>query len=122
MHLATMAYQDVNVNIMSTVIVDSAIMDKPIINFAFDVPMNTSRSTTVNRLFKRTDYRVVERLGATTRANSMNELIGAINTYLDNPKMHSQARALLASQEIGVLGDKSNTDIVSNFSRLAASK
>jgi len=121
MHLATMAYQDVNVNIMSTVIVDSAIMDKPIVNYAFDVPPDTPRSSTVKRFFKRTDYRVVERFGATIRAASMDQLVEAINTYLNNPALHRAERAAFAAQEIGVSGEPSNHAVAALLSRMAES-
>ena len=119
MHLATMTYQDVNVNIMSTVIIDSAILNKPVVNVAFDIPENTPRSITVKRFFKRTDFKIIEEIGATDKANSMDELIEMINFYLDNPQHKSKERLSLVEKDIGVIGQASNEKILTQFLKLA---
>ena len=108
MHLATMAYQDVNVNIMSTTIIDSVIFDKPIINVGFDIPKNTSSNITVKRFFKRTDYKIIEKTGATDKANFLEELIELINHYLENPVEKKKERAELVKQDVGISGPESN--------------
>lgn len=108
MHLATMAYQNVNVNIMSTTIIDSAIFDKPIINVGFDIPKDISSNITVKRFFKRTDYKIIEKTGATDKANFLEELIELINHYLENPVEKKKERAELVKQDVGISGPESN--------------
>lgn len=120
MHLATMAYQDLNVNIMSTTTIDSAIFDKPIINIAFDIPEDVSDSISVKRIFKRTDYKIIARTGAAARANTLDELIELITAFLNDPGQRSKERALLVEQDIGVLGKQSNEAVLARFLRLAA--
>lgn len=112
MHLATMAYQDVNVNIMSTVIVDSAIMDKPIINYGFDVPSDTPAHESVKRFFKRTDYKVVDRAGANTLVTNMDDMIAAINRGLNDKTYLADKRKSFIAEEIGVIGEESNRKII----------
>lgn len=120
MHLATMAYQDVNVNIMSTTIIDSAILDKPVINVAFDIPENVSASVSVKRFFKRSDYKLIEKAGATERANSLDELVGLINACLDNPQQKSKERAFLVEQDIGFSGQQSCNEVLNTILNLAS--
>jgi len=107
MHLATMAYQDVNVNIMSTTIIDSAIFDKPIINVGFDLPDDTRANMTVKRFFKRTDYKLIEKIGANDKANSIEELTEMINHYLENPADKKKERAELVNEDVGIIGPDS---------------
>jgi hypothetical protein len=93
-------------------------MDKPIINFAFDVPVDVPAEKSVRRFFERTDYKLVQRSGANIRAQSMDDLIEAINYYLDDPSLHAQQRAALVAEDVGILGDQSGSEIASICSRL----
>jgi len=115
MHLATMAYQDVNVNIMSTTIIDSAIFDKPIINVGFDLPDDIPTNITVKRFFKRTDYKLVEKTGANDKANSIEELTEMINHYLENPTDKKKERAELVNADVGIIGPDSNHKLFEFF-------
>ena len=119
MHLATMAYQDVNVNIMSTATIDSAAFDKPIIHIGFDIPENTPAATSVKRFFRRSGYKIIEDTGATMKANSLDELVELINYFLDNPHQRSRERALLMEQDIGIWGPQSNDEVLARFLGLA---
>ncbi|MFZ6031503.1 MAG: hypothetical protein ACOYYS_27645 [Chloroflexota bacterium] len=119
MHLATMAYQDVNVNIMSTATIDSAIFDKPIIHIAFDIPASTPANISVKRFFHRTDYKVIERTGASQRAHSLDELISLVNYALWYPTEKSQQRAELVALDVGMVSGAPNDWMLERFIELA---
>jgi len=51
----------------------------------------------------------------------MDQLVEAINTYLNNPALHRAERAAFAAQEIGVSGEPSNHAVAALLSRMAES-
>lgn len=108
MHLATMAFQDVNVNIMSTVTIDSALLDKPIVQAAFDIPEAVPRAQSVHRFYERHDARVIERSGAVVRARDFQELLRHISEALLHPERRRDARAALVAQDLGTVGPAAN--------------
>ena len=114
-HLATMAYQDVNVNIMSTVIIDAALFDKPVINVAFDLPPDVPAGQSVKRFFRRTDYKVIAQTGATDEAHSLDELVELINQALDDPGRKARQRARLVEADVGLSGPRSNDALLARF-------
>ena len=87
---------------------------------AFDIPENVSASVSVKRFFKRSDYKLIEKAGATERANSLDELVGLINACLDNPQQKSKERAFLVEQDIGFSGQQSCNEVLNTILNLAS--
>jgi hypothetical protein len=101
-HLATLAYQDVQVNACGTMTIDSAIFDKPVVNVYYDlgeVPAGLS----VRRSYERTDVREMMSYGASRLARSPSECIAFINRYLDEPRLDAAGRKRAREQDCGPL-------------------
>jgi hypothetical protein len=86
-----LARSDVLVNVASTVSLDAAMLDTPIVNIAFDrYKKKFFESNT--RYFKTTHYVALVKTGAVSVARNADELINFINMYLSNPKLNKEER------------------------------
>jgi hypothetical protein len=111
-------HSDMNVNWASTVTLDFAIHDKPVVNVAFDV--GTPSPTEPRELYERCDhYRPVIALGAARVAHSPAELAAHVNAYLGDPSLDREGRRRLVELEIGWPVDHSSQRIVDVLERLS---
>ena len=85
-HLATLAYQDVQLNVSGTMSVDSAILDRPIVNVYYDPP-GVPAGLSVRRFYDRSDYRPIVSSGGVRLAHSAEECVELVNRYLDEPAL-----------------------------------
>lgn len=87
-------YADVVINVASTLSIDAAVFDKPIICVSFDDPLKKiPRWQSVRRLHDSFDH--YERLlstGGVKLAQSKEELVTYINQYLDDPTIDKNGR------------------------------
>lgn len=119
MHLATLAYQDVQVNVCGTMSVDSAILDKPVVNVYYDIPSDVPSGLSVRRFYERSDSKALLSFGAVQLAHSPPECIELINSYLADPTRHSAERQRLAEAECGSLDGKAGQRIAQVLRELA---
>ena len=100
-----LAYCDVLVSIYSTMVLEAALHDKPIISACIDspegwpghfwIPLSQVPSwPTASR---------VNRAGASTTVFTSDELITALNAYLKQPGLHASGRQQFAQQELTYL-------------------
>jgi hypothetical protein len=92
-HLAnTMRHSDVVVNVASTLAIEAAIVDTPVVNIAFDgeTPLPFARSA--KRYYRFTHYVNVTRHGAARVADTPEQMVEAIDRYLDNPALDREGR------------------------------
>jgi hypothetical protein len=115
MHLATLAYQDVQVNVSGTMIVDSAIFDKPTVCVYYDVPSNVLEGLSVKRFYKRSDMQPIVHSGGMRLANSPDECIRLINQYLENPNLDTEGRQRIRDQEVGPLDGRAGERLANIF-------
>jgi len=111
MHLAALAYQDVQVNISGTMMVDSAILDKPIVAVHYDIPADTLAGLSVKRFYRRSDIRPIIATGGVKLAESPEDCIAQINRYLENPALDANGRRLIREQECGLLDGRAGERI-----------
>jgi hypothetical protein len=101
--LANLTYHsDLNVNWGSTMTLDFAIRDKPIVNLAFDKigPLGDRLPAwQVYSLFEH--FRPVCELGAARVARNAGELAAHVNAYLANPALDRESRRRLVELEVG---------------------
>ena len=102
-HLATLAYQNVQVNVSGTMTVDSAILDKPVVNVFFDVPPGIPAGLSVRRFYQRSDYRPIVESGGVRLARSPRQCVELINEYLENPHLDADGRAWIRDNDCGPL-------------------
>jgi hypothetical protein len=117
-HLATLAYQDVQVNVSGTMIVDSAILDKPCVGVYFDLPADVPKGLSVRRFYNRSDMRPIMTSGGIRLADSPEACIEWINRYLDNPQLDAEGRARIRETECGPLDGRAGERIAAGILRL----
>lgn len=94
-------FSDVVINTVSTLSIDAAVFDKPVINVRFDADANCPPEHSVPLFIKQHGhYRAIEASGGVKLVENMNEMISAINAYLKNPRMDFEGRERLRREQI----------------------
>jgi hypothetical protein len=111
---------DLNINMASTMTLDFAIHDKPVVNIAFDVADPPPFGVPLWDYFYKFDhYQPVIELGAARFARSPDELAEHVNAYLENPSLDREARRKLVELEVGVPIGSSSERIVQVLAGIA---
>jgi len=106
-------HADVNINVASTMTLDFAIHDRPVVNIAFDVTNPPPHGTPLWDFFYRFEhYRPVVEIGAARFARSREELAEHVNAYLEDPSLDREARRRFVELEVGVPLGQSSERIV----------
>ncbi|MGH9935289.1 MAG: hypothetical protein ACREAM_03530 [Blastocatellia bacterium] len=106
-------HADVNVNLASTMTLDFAIHDRPVVNIAFDIADPPPFGKPLWDFYYRFEhYQPVVKIGAARFARSRDELAEHINAYLDDPSLDREARRQLVSLEVGVPIGQSSQRII----------
>jgi hypothetical protein len=119
-HLATLAYQDVQVNVCGTMTIDSAIHDKPTVNVYYDLVKGISSGLSVRRFYERSDVKQMMAYGASRLARDPEECIRLINQYLDDPSLDGDGRKRAREQDCGPLDGRAGERIAANLLTLTA--
>jgi glycosyltransferase involved in cell wall biosynthesis len=104
----TFRHADVVVNLSSTVTIDAAICDRPIVNLDFDPEPgkpNQRLVKDINHLW--THFKPIAESGGIWLVNDYNEMVHAVKTYLKNPALHKAQRRWIAEYVCGFLDGKS---------------
>jgi hypothetical protein len=113
------AHSDLNVNVASTMTLDFAIRDKPIVNIAFDVAQPPLLGVPLADLYYQFEhYLPVVQLGAARAVRSRDELISQVNAYLDDPTLDQQGRKALVELELGTKVGASSEQLVRELIQL----
>jgi len=118
-HLATLAYQDVQVNACGTMTIDSAIFDKPVVSVYYDV-VDVPAGLSVRAAYERTDVRDMMAYGASRLARSPAECVALINRYLDDPGLDAAGRRRAREEDCGPLDGQAGERIAGILAALAA--
>jgi hypothetical protein len=100
----TFRHANVVVNLSSTVAIDAALYDKPVVNLDFDPEPGTPNQQLVkdvNHVW--THFKPVAESGGVWLVNNYNEMVNAINTYLQDPDLHKEKRRRIAEYVCGYL-------------------
>jgi hypothetical protein len=96
------AHADLNVNVASTMTLDFAIRDKPVVNVAFDVASPPPFGLPLwDHHYQFEHYRPVIELGAARFARSPVELEAHVNAYLADPSLDREGRRRLLDLQVG---------------------
>jgi hypothetical protein len=93
----TFRHADVVINLSSTVAVDAAILDKPVVNLDYDPEPgqpNQALVKDVNHTW--THFKPIAESGGVWLVNSPEETVEAVKTYLSNPGLHREKRKWIA--------------------------
>lgn len=95
-------HADVSVNIVSTMTIDAAIFDRPVINPAFDLTEPLPHGKPLWEYYYQFEhYKPVVSLQAARFPKSVSELSADIQRYLDDPSLEREGRRKLVELEIG---------------------
>jgi CDP-glycerol glycerophosphotransferase (TagB/SpsB family) len=97
----SLAYSDVVINTISTLSVDAAAMDKPVINVRYDGDPNVPPKYGVKIFYHGHDhYEMIERSGGVRLAWTPDELIDQINMYLKDASIDRDGRRRIVAEQL----------------------
>lgn len=113
-HLAdTLFHSDVTINTCSTMSIDAAVFDKPVINIVFDGYEKKPYYDSVRQFYDETrvHYIPILKSGGVRSANNKEELIKHINMYLENHDLDKDGRKKIIEEQCWKLDGKSGERI-----------
>ena len=114
-HLAnTMRHSDVVVNVASTLAIEAAIFDTPVVNISFDGEALSDWVRSARRYYRFTHYTNITRHQAVRVAENPDQLIEAIGRYLENPSLDRAGRRRVVEEQCKFLDGRS-AERVSTF-------
>lgn len=114
-------FSDVTINTISTLSIDAAALDKPVINIRFDADSSCPKKHSVEQMVGHDHYEAIERSGGVALAFSMNQLIEQIDKYLENPRLNMGGREIMRNEQIELMDGHSGKR-VANFIKLELEK
>ncbi len=101
-HLAdVLRYSDVTLNAGSTLTIDSAIMDTPIVNIGFDGLATEPFERSVIRIYEFTHYANIVKAGGMRIARSADEMLSLVDAYIKDPSLDREGRARTVDEQCG---------------------
>jgi hypothetical protein len=114
-------HADLNVNVASTMTIDFALRDKPVVNIAFDVADPPPFAKPLwDYYYTFEHYRRVVELRAARFARSPGELAEGVNAYLADPSLDREARRRLVDLQVGAPVGTAGARIVRTLQRIAS--
>ena len=114
-HLAdTLRHSDVVVNVASTIAIEAAIFDTPVVNVAFDGENASEFAQSARRYYRFTHYVNITRHGAVRVAERPEQLVELIGRYLDDPSLDRAGRRRVVLEQCQFL-DGHASDRVAAF-------
>lgn len=100
----TFRHADVVVNLSSTVTIDAAIFDKPVVNINYDPAPDKSNQQLVKDINEKwTHFSPISQSGGVWLTNNIEETVEAVKTYLQTPELHKEKRRWIAEYVCGNL-------------------
>lgn len=113
---------DIMINAASTLSLDAACFDKPIINIGFGCRYKggskDGEDITTPILYTSEHYKWLEETGAAKKVDSLDKLKEQINKYLLNPKLESKEREVLREKLCYKIDGKSSERLVDFFKKI----
>lgn len=94
-----MEYSDVVVNFASTVTIDAAVFDTPVVAVKFDFNGVRPYKISPRRLYDFDHYYKLQKTNGFQFANDKSELIAKIQMYLENPQLNTKGRSQIVEQQ-----------------------
>lgn len=112
-------HTDININLASTMTLDFAIHDRPVVNIAFDMADPPIHGKPLwDYYYQFEHYQAVVKIGAARFARSRAELATHINAYLENPALDREARRKLVDLEVGLPIGQSSRKIIETLRQI----
>jgi hypothetical protein len=99
-HLAdTLRHSDVIVNVASTIAIEAAIFDTPVVNISFDGEAPSEFARSARRYYRFTHYTNITRHQAVRVAETPEALIAHLNAYLAAPALDADGRRQVVREQ-----------------------
>jgi hypothetical protein len=108
-----MLYSDVVVNVASTITIDAVCFDTPVVNVAFDGYEKLDYMQSCRRYYDYDHYKNILRAKGVKVSGNLQELIDAVNSYLENPDLDKVGRKRIRDEQCWRLDGKSGERIAS---------
>ena len=115
-----LAHADVTVNIYSTVTIEAALYDRPIVHVGFDLRPLPEGRIPCREYYRFTHFRPVVETGAAAMAESMDELVAHVAEGLARPDLRREERARLVAEFAGPLDGGLPGRVLAEVERLLA--
>jgi hypothetical protein len=106
-----MCYSDVVVNVASTITIDAACFDTPVVNIAYDGRVNKPFPFSAARYYDFEHYKRIVQSGGVRIAYSNEETVRHIQSYLDDPTLEAEGRRKIREQQCWKLDGRSGRRI-----------
>ncbi|KKT62552.1 MAG: hypothetical protein UX24_C0001G0021 [Candidatus Giovannonibacteria bacterium GW2011_GWB1_45_9b] len=120
--LNSLAYSDVVVNYISTLSIDAAVFDKPVINIRFEADKTTAPEEHIDLFAKFAHYKSIEDSGGVKMVWDMNELISSIKDYLLHSEHDQKGRERMIREQIEFTDGKSGLRTAEYIKKLLGEK
>ncbi len=107
----TLTHSDVVICPPSTMTIDAAIWDKPVINIGFDGKVPRPRHKSFTRFYYSTHYGRLLRHNGVSLPETAEELRQTLLQYLNNPEIHREGRKKIVEEQCGVLDGQAGNRI-----------
>ncbi|HMV83902.1 MAG TPA: hypothetical protein PLD20_19990 [Blastocatellia bacterium] len=113
-------HADININLASTMTLDFAIHDRPVVNIAFDMADPPIHGKPLwDYYYQFEHYQTVVKIGAARFARTRTELATHVNAYLENPALDREARRKLVEVEVGLPIGQSSRKIIETLRQIS---
>lgn len=115
----SLVYADVCVNMASTMSLDAAVVDTPIVCVGFAIPFGTSEDRFCRAVYGTEHYRPVVESRGVRLAESMEQLVAEVATYVSQPHRDSAQRQELVRQEVGAVDSRAGERLAALAARIS---
>ncbi len=112
-------FSEVTINTISTLSIDAAALDKPVINVRFDAEPNCPPKHSVRNMTGHDHYEAIERSGGVALAWNMDDLLRHLGAYLKNPRLHAEGRERMRREQIEFLDGNSGARVAEFIKTIA---
>ena len=100
LHLAdTLRFSDVIVNVASTIAIEAAIFDTPVVNISFDGESPSEFAKSARRYYRFTHYANITRHQAVRVAETPADLVASVGRYLADPGLDREGRRRVVAEQ-----------------------
>ena len=114
----SLAHADVCINMASTISLDAAVLDTPVVCVAFAAKQGSAEDRFCRRVYQTEQYHALVESGGLRPATSMDELVGEILKYVQDPKRDFLLRQELVQAEVGQVDGRASERMSSFVARI----
>lgn len=115
----SLQYSDVVINTVSTLTIDAAAVDKPVISVRFDADPECPAEYSATVLPKGHDhYELLEQCGGVAITRNFDELVDALKKYLENPALDREGRRRIVKEQIEIADGQAGKRVADEIKKI----